>query len=217
MTDRYNNNRNSRGNDNNRSSGRSQDSGRSERSNQQNNQSGGEARNSPPRKDADLVWTLELPIPDGGVVRVQANDNISLLAAYPGLIAIGKALQCTVCQSTDVKLSERDMDGGRWISHQMRCQSPNCGAWLALPGHSKECPDMAIISYKDEFKDWVAAKKGDSDNKDNSRGNSRSSGSSGRGSGGRASRDNSSRSSGRGRQQEQDDYDEPSNDEEVPF
>jgi len=208
-----NNNNNGRG-----GGGRSSGGGREN----QNNQKESTTKNSVPKDNSDLVWSMELPLPDGGVIRVQANDSYSLLAAYPGMLALGKAVQCNVCQSTDVKLTEKKMDGG-WTAYLMRCQVPDCGAYLSLQSPA-DYQDMAIISYKEEFSDWIKSEKRDNDNsRDNSRSNSRgdgnrSGGSSGRG-GGRSSGGSSNRGGGRGRQQEQDDnYDDQGDpNDDVPF
>jgi len=137
----------------------------------------------------NIEWSISLPLPAGGTCTVKASNNIGLLAAYQGLIAIRRAAQpCPVCNNWSLKLMERD-SGGDSPFYSMQCQTWNgdkqCPGQLSF-GVMKECSNMLVTSFKEGYREWYTGENGN--------------GSSNEGNGGRSSRnDEDAPSTGRGR------------------
>ena len=154
------------------------------------------------------AWKIELPLPDGGTISVNAANNIDLLAAYSGLLAVNDALQCGKCQGTNLRLTHKTLSGsdGDYDQYVMCCQNHDCRGMYSFSVY-RDAPDMLVESFKDEFRGWFLPEK-----QSNGNGN-------GNGNSGRASTRGSqppSRSSRQSRQQKEE-QEEGSGDENVPF
>jgi len=170
---------------------------------------------TPPSDHANLAWKIEMKLPAVGTISVNASNNIDLLSAYNGLMAVQDALQCGKCQGTNVRLTHKTMTGqnGEYDQFVMCCQNPDCRAMYSF-SVMRDAPDMLVESFKDEFKGWFLPTNG------NGNGGSKEAPSRGSRTETKPSaRTSQSRTSRTTRQEEPDDeYDEDSGDDgTVPF
>ena len=156
---------------------------------------------------ARMAWKIEIALPSGGTISVNASNNIDLLAAYNGLLAAHDALQCGVCQGTDVRLTHKKLsnEDGEYDQFVMCCKDPNCRGMYSF-SIFRDAPDMLVESFNEKYRGWYAPStqpNGDGN------GNGGSKPTSARGS------QSSSRSSRQSRQQV--DEQEEENEDPVPF
>jgi len=194
-------------------------------------QSGGRGQQQEPEKakrnfvnvQGKVTWSAELPLPNGGVVRISASDNLDLLAAMPGLIATQKALVCPKCNNSNIALMTREMSGsnGTFLAWSAVCQTPNCGSQLGLyplkdnQGHET----MLVGQFDEKYREWYIPEQ---NNQQQNQGGGRG-GNTAPSRGGNNQQPARGQGGGRGQapqrqQQEQDYYDGPDNaDDSVPF
>ena len=124
-------------------------------------------------KNAGAVWKIEIPLESGGTISVQANTNIDLLAAYPGLLAVKRALSCPVDADYDLRLMERETQSGR-PGFSVCCFSPRKGnneqstllSQLSL-NTTNINPDL-LLEADEQYREWYMP---DSQGNQNNQGN----------------------------------------------
>ena len=158
-----------------------------------------------PLEKNKMAWKIELELPAGGTISVNAANNIDLLAAYNGLMTVQEALKCEKCQGTDVRLTHKTMAGsdGDYEQYVMCCQNPDCRAMYSF-SVLRDAPEMLLESFNEKFRGWfIPQSNGDSNG--NKQTSTRSS-------------QPQSRSTRQSRQQEEEYEEEEGNDSEsIPF
>jgi hypothetical protein len=109
-----------------------------------------------PLEKNKMAWKIELELPAGGTISVNAANNIDLLAAYNGLMTVQEALKCEKCQGTNVRLTHKTMSGsdGDYEQYVMCCQNPDCRAMYSFSA-LRDAPEMLVESHKEEYRGWT--------------------------------------------------------------
>ena len=109
-----------------------------------------------PLEKNKMTWKIELELPAGGTISVNAANNIDLLAAYNGLMTVQEALRCEKCQGIDVRLTHKTLTGtdGDYDQYVMFCQNPDCRAMYSFSA-LRDAPEMLVENHKDEFRGWT--------------------------------------------------------------
>jgi len=98
-------------------------------------------------------WKIEYPLEGGGTISFTGEAVVDILAVNKSIQAIKEATCCTLCNSHNTRLIQRQMSGqyGDYTQYNMICD--DCGAGYSFSANADH-PGLLTTSINEKYRGW---------------------------------------------------------------